>query len=459
MKRSKSFILLVVIATVVCSITAVTAIQVVKKGSIDWNRLYERSGFVQKANRIESKKVIAAHIEKPCIFKTVFGEQASDSGFVFKTSEKVQESINRALTWISRAQNQDGGWAAGQRFNESYEDNNKNATSAKSDPATTSMVGMALLRCGSSPIKGQYSAQSQKALDFLLNAVEKSSENADNITTIEGTQPQVKLGGNIDVILTSQYLTNLSDEITNAGLKNRINLAINKCIRKIQNATQSDGSIKNGGWASVLQSSLADNALETAYKNGAKVDTVIMNKSKNFHKGNVNATNENVATEKAAGVVLYAVSSTSRSSAKEAKLAKEAIEDALKSGKTKSKAITTENLKKSGMSDAQAMKYASAYSINQTSQAIAQRDEVITGFGNNGGEEFLSYVQTIEAMVMSKNLGWKKWYDNIGGRLLNIQEKNGSWTGHHCITSPVFCTATCLLFLSVNNDVEELINL
>ena len=256
-------------------------------------------------------------------------------------------------------------------------------------------------------------------------------------TTIEGTQPQIKLGGKLDEILTSQYLTNLSNEITNAGLKNRINLAINKCSRKIQSATQSDGSIKNGGWASMLQSSLADNAMETAYKNGAKVDTVIMNKSKKFHKRNVNATNENVVIEKAAGIVLYAVSSTSRLSAKEAKLAKEAIGDALKSGKTKSKVITTENLKKLGMSDAQAMKYTFAYSINPTSQAIAQSDEVITGFRNNGDEEFLSYVQTVEAMVMRKNLDWKKWYDNIDGRLLNIQEKNGSWTGHHCSTSPV----------------------
>ena len=456
MKRSKNLILLVVIATVICSITAVTAIQVVNTGSFNW---YKRP-FVKKAKRIQHKNVLPSHIEKPCVFKTVFGEQSSDSGFVFKTSEKVQISINRALVWISKEQNQDGGWAAGQRFTESYNDNESDIiTKNQSDPATTSMVGMALLRCGSSPVKGQYAAQSQKALDFLLKAVEKSAEKSDNITTIQGTQPQVKLGGNIDVILTSQYLTNLQDEITNIGLKNRINLAINKCIRKIQSATQSDGSMKNGGWASVLQSSLADNAMETAYKNGAKVDTVIMNKSKDFHKSNVNAKDENVATEKAAGVVLYAVSSTSRSSAKEAKLAKEAIEDAVKSGKTKSKAITAENLKKSGMSDAQAMKYASAYSINQTSQAIAQRDEVITGFGNNGGEEFLSYVQTVESMVMSKNLGWKKWYDNIGGRLLNIQENNGSWTGHHCITSPVFCTATCLLFLSVNNDVEELINL
>ena len=40
--------------------------------------------------------------------------------------------------------------------------------------------------------------------------------------------------------------------------------------------------------------------------------------------------------------------------------------------------------------------------------------------------------------------------------MMRYQNDDGSWNGHHCITSPVFCTATCLLILSVNNDVERL---
>ena len=78
------------------------------------------------------------------------------------------------------------------------------------------------------------------------------------------------------------------------------------------------------------------------------------------------------------------------------------------------------------------------------------------GFGSNGGEEFLSYLQTGEGMVIAKDTQWTKWYDNISGRLVKIQNEDGSWNGHHCITSPVFCTAACLLILSVNNDVERL---
>jgi hypothetical protein len=36
-----------------------------------------------------------------------------------------------------------------------------------------------------------------------------------------------------------------------------------------------------------------------------------------------------------------------------------------------------------------------------------------------------------------------------------IQNNDGSWEGHHCITSPVFCTATALLILSIQEDMDK----
>ena len=81
---------------------------------------------------------------------------------------------------------------------------------------------------------------------------------------------------------------------------------------------------------------------------------------------------------------------------------------------------------------------------------------MLTGFVNNGGEEFMSYLQTGEGLIVSHDNDWKSWYDKTSARLVGIQNNDGSWSGHHCITSPVFCTATCLLILSVNNDIERL---
>ena len=80
----------------------------------------------------------------------------------------------------------------------------------------------------------------------------------------------------------------------------------------------------------------------------------------------------------------------------------------------------------------------------------------MNGFGNNGGEEFISFLQTGESLILNKDVSWKTWFQNISGKMMAIQNENGSWNGHHCITSPAFCTATCLLILSIQNDYKIL---
>jgi len=79
------------------------------------------------------------------------------------------------------------------------------------------------------------------------------------------------------------------------------------------------------------------------------------------------------------------------------------------------------------------------------------------GFGNNGGEEFMSFLQTGESLIINNDESWTDWYEQVAANLNNIQNRDGSWNGHHCITSPVFCTATCLMILSINNDIDKLI--
>jgi hypothetical protein len=392
-----------------------------------------------------------------CVFQTVFGIEPSDSNFIYKTPAKAQRSIETALVWMAKAQQNDGGWGAGSYYHQDITDPH----AVKSDPATTAIVSMALLRCKNTLATGQYAANLSKATNFLVLAVENAPEKSDNITTQEGTQPQIKLGSNIDVILTSQYLANLLDEIGNDPvLKPRVKNCIDKCIRKIQRAQQTDGSFKGSGWAGVLQSSLANNALETAESQGAKVDTAVLEKSRSFQKGNYNTSNGSVKTDLGAGVMLYSVSSASRASAKEAKVAKDEIEEGKKKGLLKDNdTVNVANLQKLGYTYDQATKSETAYEVNKASKVRAQQNDVMDGFGSNGGEEFLSYLQTGEGMIVSKDSEWKKWYDNMSGRLLKIQNNDGSWNGHHCITSPVFCTATCLLVLSVNNDIEHLLKL
>lgn len=137
--------------------------------------------------------------------------------------------------------------------------------------------------------------------------------------------------------------------------------------------------------------------------------------------------------------------------------AEEQITKAKKEGKLPENApVTVENLKKAGYSEAEAVEYSTSYNVYQSAKNTAQQEDVLNGFGNNGGEEFLSFLQTGESLVVNKDADWKKWYDDMSGRILKIQNQDGSWNGHHCITSPVFCTATSILLLTVENDIEYL---
>ena len=391
---------------------------------------------------------------KGCVFRTVFGEENSDSMFIYKTPAKVSFSMDEALEWMAKAQLNNGGFGAGSHTHQDV----LNPHEVQADPATTAMVAMAILRSGSTLNKGMYSGNLKRALNFLLEQVEESVNNEYNITDLTGTQPQVKLGQNIDVVLTSQFFTNLLAHLqNNPALKDRVVKCNNKCLVKIQRAMAENGSIRGAGWAGVLQSSFATNALETARDQGMKVDDEKLEQAKNYQKNNFDVKTNKAETMDGAGVMLYSLSSTTRSSAKEAREAKDFVEKAKREGKIADSApVSVDALKKSGLSESEALRYGTAYEINQAAKKQLQRDDVMEGFGSNGGEEFLSYLQTGEGLIMSKDNDWKKWYSNITGRLVKIQNDDGSWNGHHCITSPVFCTATALLILSVNNDVQQL---
>lgn len=395
---------------------------------------------------------------KGCTFKTLFGEESSDSDFVYKTPEKVLAAIEKGLKWVSKAQHQNGGWGAGSHSRQNVMD----PLAVNPDPATTAMVAMALLRNGNSLHEGDYSAQLNRALVFLMNTTEEFEDPQFLSNTNEsGTQIQTKLGQYIDVVLTAQFFSDVIDEAANdPALEDRIRSCLYICVTKIQQTQDEDGSTRGSGWAGVLQSSFANNALEAAFAKGARVDTVALSKAREYQKSNYNAETGDVDVSRGAGVMLYSVSSSKRASAKEARKAKALIDKAKKDGVIEAdEEVTAENLQEVGISEDQALKFSASYDIYQSAKNKAQQEDVMKGFGNNGGEEFLSYLQTGESMVINKDTEWKQWYDDMTGRLLKIQNNDGSWNGHHCITSPVFCTATCLLVLSINNDTEKLLAL
>jgi hypothetical protein len=83
---------------------------------------------------------------------------------------------------------------------------------------------------------------------------------------------------------------------------------------------------------------------------------------------------------------------------------------------------------------------------------VAKLDDkqFLAGFGSNGGEEFLSYLNIGESLVVKGGESWKSWDKSITENLDRIQNADGSWSGHHCITGRTFCTSAALLVLMVD---------
>ena len=94
---------------------------------------------------------------------------------------------------------------------------------------------------------------------------------------------------------------------------------------------------------------------------------------------------------------------------------------------------------------------ADAEKVQQEARAaVVERLEdprFIAGFGSNGGEEFLSYMNLAESLVVKGGDEWKRWDSRMTENLNRVQNDDGSWSGHHCITGRTFCTSTALLVL------------
>ncbi len=413
-------------------------------------------GFWLSVNNTNSKYAETKRILEPidgCVFMTVMGEQSSQDFNVFMTNENLTLSVRDGLAWLHDAQLPSGGYGAGTHAAQNVMDPH----AVKADPATTAMVAQAFLRSGVTLQGDKYSKNLKDAIDYLLETVESTPKNAEYITDVRGTQIQTKLGQNIDAVLTAQLLSNLLDRNLKGIDEKRVARCLDICVSKIEASTDASGKQTGAGWAGVLQSGLAMSALESADAVGAKVDKKVLERSKNYQKGNYDADSGNIKTEDGAGVMLYAVSNSVRASAKEAREVEEAMNKAKKEGKLpKNAPVTVDNLRKIGYAESEAMEYNTSYNVYQSGKDAAQREDVLNGFGNNGGEEFLSFLQTGESLVVNRDKDWKKWYTDMSGRILKIQNQDGSWNGHHCITSPVFCTATSLLLLTVENDIEFL---
>lgn len=385
--------------------------------------------------------------------ETVAAEQAP----LTKPAE-LASFVKKGIAWLVAAQHNDGGWGGGSHAHQDVRDPH----GVQTDPATTAFTLLSLLRAGHTPVAGEYQPQARRGLEYLVVAVEKAPTEGPRITDVTGTQPQSKLGPNVDTSLTAQYLARALGMLDKSdALYKRVDAALDKCLAKLHASQQQDGGWgEGGGWAPVLMSSLSCSALEIAQANGKDVDKSSLARARAYQKNQVDVSGPGVEvrTEAGAGVQLYGFGGAFRGNASEAAQAKSYVADAVKDGKLPAEAPPSmDNLRRLGLSEDRASRLAGAVVQNEKQIERLDDENLLAGFGNNGGEEFLSYILTSESLVIAGRDKFNQWNDKMHGRLQKIQNGDGSWSGHHCITSPVFCTAAVVQCLTTDRDAEFLV--
>ena len=374
-----------------------------------------------------------------------------------KKAEKVnaKKMIRMGIEWLVEAQHANGGWGAGSHSRQQVRD----PAAVPADPATTAFAATALIKAGHTPVSGAYRDAVVSATRYLVKAVEAAEPKSNKITSLSGTQPQTKLGALIDTAMTAQFLTRVSELLPeNDPLAHRVDKSLDECIRRLEKTQNDDGSWQGGGgWAPVLQSAMNCSSLELARASGREVDEEKLERARQYQKGNINAATGGATATRAAGVELYAFAGGLRGNAADASTAKSVIQQAKREGKLPQSAPVNEaNLEIAGQTEEQAKKLSDANRQNEAQVRRLDDARLLAGFGNNGGEEFLSYLMTSESLVIAGGDAWKNWNNKMKQRLGKIQNSDGSWSGHHCITSPVFCTAAVLQVLTTERDVELL---
>jgi hypothetical protein len=258
--------------------------------------------------------------------------------------------------------------------------------------------------------------------------------------------------------MASQYLAKVLPKIpADDPLHGRVDNALEKCLVKLQGSQRDDGSWAEGGWAPVLQSAFACNAIEQAKAVGKKVDDKVLERARGYQKGNFDAKTGQVDAKAGAGVQLYALAGSQRANAGEARAADELVTRAKTEGKVAADApVNQATLEQAGVNEEDAQRLAKASTDNAAQTAQLGNARLLQGFGNNGGEEFFSFLMTSESLVIVGGEEWTKWDAKMHDMLAKVQNEDGSWSGHHCITSPTFCTAAVVSCLTTDREAELL---
>ena len=343
-------------------------------------------------------------------------------------SPRVSAAVAKGARWLASVQGADGGWGQDGGEDSSARPGER-LESSGNDVANTAVAALALLQAGS-----QYNPQVERALAFVLQQIEASPTDGLAITNRQGSQIQRKLGPCIDTFLSSMLMSQLDGRASTPALNARVRKALQKTVAKIEKHQQSDGSWNiAGGWAPVLGTSMASRSLFEAQNRGVAVDAAVLKRAEDYTVIALSAPPPPAAPVAAGGV------SAGRMGGAASAAPVEAAGVALYQS-----AQALEQLSRTTADRVQNAKQISAIQGQLSNAAF------VGGFGSMGGEEFFSYLNISDSMKRIGGDAWSKWHADITQKILGLQNSDGTWAGHHCITGRVAMTSAAILNLTVD---------
>jgi Prenyltransferase and squalene oxidase repeat len=356
-------------------------------------------------------------------------------------NDPVSIAVAKGMKWLVSVQGKDGGW--GQDGGEtSYVRQGERLESRGNDVANTAVAAEALLHTGNTPTSGAYRESLQRAVGSILQHVERSPAGGLAVTDLTGTQIERKLGPYIDTFLTSKLLAELDGNMGNVQANARVRQSLQKCVAKIEKNQLQDGSWNvAGGWAPILGTSLASQSLYIANGKGVAVPAATMARVEDYTQktgsGVVGGVAGGVAAGEGGGVgsVAETVSVSAASAGVPLYKRAQELEQLSRTEKDRKKNAKQIDAIKARLSDAR----------------------FVTGFGSIGGEEFFSYLNISDSLHRAGGPEWEKWNADIKAKILKMQNEDGTWAGHHCITGRVAVTSAAILMLLADREPATLI--
>jgi len=363
----------------------------------------------------------------------IFAPHAFSGNTTDTKNDPVYIAVEKGAKWLVSTQGKDGGW--GQDGGEtSYVRQGERLESNGNDVANTAVAATALLHAGNTLTSGEYHAALLRAVDFILRNVDDSPAESLAVTTLHGTQIQRKLGPYIDTFLTSKLLAELDGTMGDPRVNAHVRRALEKCVAKIEKNQLKDGSWNiAGGWAPILGTSMASSSLYLAQKKGVAVNGAIMDKVQNYTAQAAQSSPASVgAGGGRGGAAMGGVAGGAMAASAGVRLYQDA--QALE------QMSRTEKDRKQNADQIKSM------------SANLSNDRYVMGFGSFGGEEFFSYLNISDSLRRAGGPQWDKWNAEMKTKLVKLQNEDGSWAGHHCITGRVAVTSAAILTMLVDRE-------